>query len=99
MTRSGFDSASGQSYAMTTAEVLLGSSFTATGEQDSHGGSLALWGRAAQSHFDGREGTFSLDGEATTAMLGADYARGTWLLGMALMQSTGEGSYTRYRPG
>ena len=89
----GFDSASGQSYAMTTAEVLLGSSFTATGEEDSHGGSLALWGRAAQSHFDGREGTFSLDGEATTAMLGADYARGTWLLGMALMQSTGEGSY------
>ena len=78
---------------MTTAEVLLGSSFTATGEPDSHGGSLALWGRAAQSHFDGREGTFSLDGEATTAMLGADYARGTWLLGMALMQSTGEGSY------
>ena len=90
----GFDSGSGQSYAMTTAEVLLGSSFTATGEEDSHGGSLALWGRAAQSHFDGREGTFSLDGEATTAMLGADYARGTWLLGMALMQSTGEGSYT-----
>ncbi len=90
----GFDSASGQSYAMTTAEVLLGSSFTATGEPDSHGGSLALWGRAAQSHFDGREGTFSLDGEATTAMLGADYARGTWLLGMALMQSTGEGDYT-----
>ena len=88
-----FDSGSGQSYAMTTAEVLLGSSFTATGEQDSHGGSLALWGRAAQSHFDGREGTFSLDGEATTAMLGADYARGTWLLGMALMQSTGEGDY------
>ena len=90
----GFDSGSGQSYAMTTAEVLLGSSFTATGEEDSHGGSLALWGRAAQSHFDGREGTFSLDGEATTAMLGADYARGTWLLGMALMQSTGEGDYT-----
>ncbi len=95
----GFDSASGQSYAMTTAEVLLGSSFTATGEEDSHGGSLALWGRAAQSHFDGREGTFSLDGEATTAMLGADYARGTWLLGMALMQSTGEGGYRDTDPG
>ncbi len=95
----GFDSASGHSYAMTTAEVLLGSSFTATGEEDSHGGSLALWGRAAQSHFDGREGTFSLDGEATTAMLGADYARGTWLIGMALMQSTGEGGYRDTDPG
>ena len=81
------------SYTMTGLEVLLGSSFTATGEKDATGGSLALWGRAAQSSFDGREGTFSLDGEATTAMLGADYARGNWLAGMALMQSSGEGGY------
>ena len=81
------------SYTMTGLEVLLGSSFTATGEKDATGGSLAFWGRAAQSSFDGREGTFSLDGEATTAMLGADYARGNWLAGMALMQSSGEGGY------
>ena len=76
------------------SEALLGSSFTATGEKDGTGGSLAFWGRAAQSSFDGREeGTFSLDGEATTAMLGADYARGNGLVGMALMQSSGEGGY------
>ena len=82
-----------QSRSMTGSEALLGSSFTATGEKDGTGGSLAFWGRAAQSSFDGREGTFSLDGEATTAMLGADYARGNWLVGMALMQSSGEGGY------
>ena len=82
-----------QAWSMTGREVLLGSSFTATGEKDATGGSLAFWGRAAQSSFDGREGTFSLDGEATTAMLGADYARGNWLAGMALMQSSGEGGY------
>ena len=82
-----------QSRSMTAREALLGSSFTATGEKDGTGGSLAFWGRAAQSSFDGREGTFSLDGEATTAMLGADYARGNWLVGMALMQSSGEGGY------
>ena len=81
------------SYTMTGLEALLGSSFTATGEKDGMGGSLAFWGRAAQSSFDGREGTFSLDGEATTAMLGADYARGRWLAGMALMRSSGEGGY------
>ena len=81
------------SYTMTGFEALLGSSFTATGEKDGMGGSLAFWGRAAQSSFDGREGTFSLDGEATTAMLGADYARGNWLAGLALMQSSGEGGY------
>ena len=81
------------SQTMTAREALLGSSFTATGEADASGGSMAFWGRAAQSSFDGREGTFSLDGEATTAMLGTDYARGDWLLGIALAQSEGEGGY------
>ena len=83
----------GSSYSMTLRDIMLSSSFTATGEKDSTGGSLAFWGRAALSSFDGREGTFSLDGEATAAMLGADYARGNWLVGMALMQSSGEGGY------
>ncbi len=83
----------GESRTMTGLEALLGSSFTATGATDAAGGSLAFWGRAAQSSFDGREGTFSLDGETTTAMLGTDYARGNWLVGLALMQSSGEGGY------
>ena len=97
----GFDSSGtgAQAYSMTAREALLGSSFTATGEKDGTGGSLAFWGRAAQSSFDGREGTFSLDGEATAAMLGADYARGRWLVGMALMQSNGEGGYRDTDPG
>ncbi len=97
----GFDSsgAGAQAWSMTAREVLLGSSFTATGEKDGTGGSLAFWGRAAQSSFDGREGTFSLEGEATTATLGADYARGKWLIGMALMQSSGEGGYRDTDPG
>ncbi|MDD9996683.1 MAG: hypothetical protein OXQ89_02955, partial [Rhodospirillaceae bacterium] len=47
----------------------------------------------AQGSFDGREGTFSLDGTATTALLGADYARGRWLIGLALAQIDGEGEY------
>ena len=94
-----FGGSGAQSRSMTAREALLGSSFTATGEKDGTGGSLAFWGRAAQSSFDGREGTFSLDGEATTAMLGADYARGRWLVGMALMQSSGEGGYRDTDPG
>ncbi|MDE2877279.1 Calx-beta domain-containing protein, partial [Candidatus Palauibacter soopunensis] len=82
-----------QSRAMTARDALLGSSFSLTGEKDGSGGSMAFWGRAAQARFDGREGTFSLDGTATTAMLGADYARGRWLIGLALAQSDGEGDY------
>ena len=82
-----------QSHTMTAREALLGSSFTLTGATDASGGSMALWGRGSQARFDGREGMFSLDGEVTTAMLGADYARGEWLIGLALTQSTGEGEY------
>ena len=97
-TAHGFSSGSPQSQTMTMQEALLGSSFTATGAKDGAGGSLAFWGRAAQGSFDGREGAFSLDGDATTAMLGADYARGTWLVGLALMQSAGEGGYADTDP-
>ena len=79
--------------ALTAREALLGSSFTLTGERDGAGGTAAFWGRASQGRFDGREGTFSLDGEATTALLGADYARGRWLIGLALARSEGEGDY------
>ena len=82
-----------QSHTMTARDALLGSSFSLTGATDAGGGSMAVWGRAAQARFDGREGMFSLDGEVTTGMLGADYARGRWLVGLALTQSTGEGEY------
>ena len=84
---------SAQSRTMTARDALLGSSFSLTGETDGSGGSMAFWGRAAQGSFDGREGTFSLDGAVTTGMLGADYARGKWLVGLALSQSAGEGDY------
>ena len=57
------------------------------------GGPVAFWGRAAQARFEGREGTFALDGETTTAMLGTDYARDRWLLGVTLLQSRGTGGY------
>ena len=89
----GFDETEPQSQTLTMRDALLGSRFTLTGAADATGGSLALWGRASQGRFDGREGTFSLDGEATTALLGADYARDRWLVGLALAQSEGEGDY------
>ena len=82
-----------QSRTMTAREALLGSSFSLTGATDGSGGSMAFWGRGSQARFDGREGTFSLDGTVTTGMLGADYARGKWLVGLALAQSEGEGDY------
>ncbi len=92
-----FGTPSLQSRGMTARDALLGSSFSLTGQKDGAGGSLAFWGRASQAGFDGAErgdGTdIRLDGTVTTGMLGADYARGKWLVGLALTQSSSEGSY------
>ena len=92
-----FGTPSLQSRSMTARDALLGSSFSLTGQKDGAGGSLAFWGRASQASFDGAErgdGTdIRLDGAVTTGMLGADYARGKWLVGLALTQSSSEGSY------
>ena len=94
-----FGDAQAPSNTMTMREALLGSRFTLTGEADASGGTAAFWGRAAQGRFDGREGRLALDGDVTTAMLGADYARDRWLVGLALTQSEGEGGWTDTEPG
>ena len=87
----GFGAAETQT--MTGRELLLGSSFSLTGGKNADGGTMALWGRAAHGTFDGEEDALGLDGEVTTGILGADYARGKWLAGLALTHSTGEGGY------
>ncbi len=74
-------------------EVLQGSHFMSVGETDAYGGSLAFWGRAAHSSFDGKENRISLDGDSTALLLGADYARGPWLGGITLSHSEGDGDY------
>ena len=71
---------------------LVGNGFSMTGS-DGSGGSGAFWGRVSEGRFDGREGTFALDGEASTAMLGADWSAGRWLTGLALSDSGGGGNY------
>ena len=74
-------------------EVLQGSHFLSVGETDAYGGSLAFWGRAAHSSFDGKENTVSLDGDSTAVLLGGDYALGPWLGGITLSHSEGDGDY------
>ncbi len=92
-----FDTSSPSPSTLSAEEALLGSRFTLTGPADATGGTAAFWGRASRSTFDGTErgdGTaITLDGTVTTALLGADYARGDWLFGLALTQSTSDGSY------
>ena len=73
-------------------ELLTGSSFALTGGS-AETGFGALWGRGAVSRFDGREGELTLDGEVTSAMLGADFTRGRATAGLMLSHSRGEGGY------
>ncbi len=79
--------------------ALTRSSFTQTGAMDEDGGSLAFWGRGAQSVFRGMDGSMSLDGEVETATLGVDYAREQWLAGVALAYSQGAGGYRESEAG
>ena len=81
------DSMSGQ-------DLLLGTNFSLSRGADATGGNLTFWGRAAYSGFDGKEGDLSLDGEVVTGLLGMDYARQRWLLGLAVSRSGGSGSYS-----
>ena len=93
----GFGASPPRSRTTGAREALLGTALSLTGQRDGSGGSLALWGRAGQGSFDGAErgdGTdVTLDGTVTTAMLGADYARDDWLVGLALTRSTADGGY------
>ena len=81
----------GAEHTMSERELLLGSSFALTGEADASGGTVGLWARAAQSSFDGKAKGRAIDGEVTTGMLGADYARESWLVGLMVSHSNAEG--------
>ena len=86
------DGAGFRSRAVTERDLLVGSSFALTAGTG-QGGFGALWGRAAVSRFDGREGDLSLDGEVTSAMVGADWTRERVTAGLLVSHSWGEGGY------
>ena len=81
------------SRAVTPRDLLTGSSFALTAETDGKD-LVSLWGRAAVTRFDGREGDLMLDGEVVTGMLGADWTRGRWTAGLIVSHSTAEGGYS-----
>ena len=94
MRGSGRGPASTSRSTLTEREALIGTSFTLTGATDESGRTLAWWGRAAESAFDGREGALTLDGKVTTGLVGADYGREDWLTGLVISRTDAEGSYT-----
>ena len=79
---------------LTLQEALRGVSFAFTGNADGAGGTLALWGRAAESGFEGREGSLRGDGDVTTGMVGVDYGRDAWLAGLVVSYTDADGDYS-----
>ena len=63
------------------------------------GGSFSVWGHGAFRQFNGQgDDALTLRGEVTTGILGADYRMqkmggGSWLLGILLAHSQGDGSF------
>ena len=72
-------------------ELLLGSSFSLSA--DGAGGSASMWGEAAVSRFDAREGALSLDGEVASGLFGVEWAREGSMAGLIVSHSRGEGGY------
>ena len=78
--------------ALTGRDLLASTAFTLTGGS-AESGFGAVWGRGVVSRFAGRDGAWSLDGEVSTGMLGADWVSGRWITGLTLALSRGSGGY------
>ena len=78
---------------MALDDAFRSASFSVTGKEDRFGGTLAAWGRSADSSFAGRDGTLDLDGQVASVLVGLDYARDGWLAGLLLTDTRGIGGY------
>ena len=86
---------------VTAQQVVEGSSFSFSpqatageqGEGEGGGGRFSLWGQGALASFSGAEDSVSLDGEVTTALVGAEWSTARWQAGAALSHSWGSGDY------
>ena len=94
--RAGLDSP--ESRIITQRDLLGGTSFAVT-EQTGSGGHVSLWGRGAVTRFDGREGELTLDGEVSSALVGADWAREGSITGLVVSHSVGEGGFAGHSEG
>ena len=81
---------------MSARDLLMKSAFHFNLNDDASGNAnWSLWARATTSNFDGKpENDFDLNGDVTSAYLGADYRTPTGVrLGLAISESDGEIDY------
>ena len=79
---------------VTAQQAVEGSAFSFSPEGEAGSAArFAIWGQGALSSFSGAEDNVSLDGDVTTALLGAEWSGARWLAGAALSHSWGSGGY------
>ena len=78
---------------VTTHQLVEGSSFSFAPSADGAPAQFAIWGQGALASFSGAEDSLSLDGDVSTALLGAEWSAARWLAGAALSHSWGSGGY------
>ena len=78
---------------VTTQQLVEGSSFSFAPSADGTPAQFAIWGQGALASFSGAEESLSLDGDVSTALLGAEWSAARWLAGAALSHSWGSGDY------
>ena len=88
----GADELSPRAQPLTAQETIAATSLSLSSET-AQDGLVSFWMRGAVSRFDGEDGGVALDGEATSALLGADYAEERWDAGLVLSVSRGTGNY------
>ena len=80
--------------AVTSREILLGSSFHLSAGNGAEGGTaFAAWGEVATGGFEADVDDVRMDGEVTTGMIGIDAEWDRLLAGVMLSRSEGDGSY------
>ena len=78
---------------MTLEELMYGTSFNLSGENEGTGRTWSAWGQFASDNFKGKEGDLNLEGKVNTGFLGVDSASGNWRGGVAVSKSKGEGTF------
>ena len=78
---------------ITAQQLVEGSAFSFAPSADGTPAQFAIWGQGALASFSGAEDSLSLDGDVSTALLGAEWSGARWLAGAALSHSWGNGSY------
>ena len=79
---------------MSLREAMMQSAFQLQSSDEGGGGpTFTAWGRFSRSGFDGTERNVDLDGDVTSAIIGADSEWDRLLAGVMVSESVGDGSY------